>query len=79
MRYQQLCLPIEGINREIAVSSLGLPPVAFYALDRNQIYVTGDLVKRSERDLLDIRNIGRKYVADIKTAIEPLGLRLRED
>ena len=40
------------------------------------IYLVGDLVQRSERDLLAMQSLGRKSVHEIKEALAGLGLTL---
>ena len=40
------------------------------------IYLVGDLVQRSERDLMAMKNLGRKSAHEIKEALAGLGLTL---
>ena len=39
----------------------------------------GDLVQKTEEDLLEIRNFGQKSIDEVKLKLEELGLGLREE
>ena len=39
----------------------------------------GDLVQKSESELMDIRNFGQKSIDEVKAKLEELGLGLREE
>jgi len=39
----------------------------------------GDLVGKTESELMDIRNFGQKSIDEVKAKLEELGLSLRED
>ena len=47
-----------------------------YCLKAAGIYLIGDLVQRSERDILVLQSMGRKSVHEIKEALAGLGLTL---
>jgi DNA-directed RNA polymerase subunit alpha len=38
----------------------------------------GDLIQRTEQDLLDIRNFGQKSIDEVKAKLQAMGLGLRE-
>jgi DNA-directed RNA polymerase subunit alpha len=39
----------------------------------------GDLMQKSEQELVDIRNFGQKSIEEVKQKLEDLGLSLREE
>ncbi|MER5256054.1 MULTISPECIES: DNA-directed RNA polymerase subunit alpha C-terminal domain-containing protein, partial [unclassified Streptomyces] len=45
---------------------------------REGIHSVGELVARSEADLLDIRNFGAKSIDEIKAKLHGMGLTLRD-
>ncbi len=66
---QDLALPIED---------LGLLSRSYNCLKREGIHTVGELVARSEADLLDIRNFGAKSINEIKEKLVSLGLSLKD-
>ncbi|NCD15832.1 MAG: DNA-directed RNA polymerase subunit alpha [Actinobacteria bacterium] len=66
---QDLALPIED---------LGLLSRSYNCLKREGIHSVGELVARSEADLLDIRNFGAKSITEIKEKLASLGLSLKD-
>ena len=66
---QDLALPIED---------LGLLSRSYNCLKREGIHTVGELVARSEADLLDIRNFGAKSIGEIKEKLSGLGLGLKD-
>ena len=66
---QDLALPIED---------LGLLSRSYNCLKREGIHSVGELVARSEADLLDIRNFGVKSITEIKEKLASLGLSLKD-
>jgi DNA-directed RNA polymerase subunit alpha len=66
---QDLQLPIE---------ELGLLSRSYNCLKREGIHSVGELVARSEADLLDIRNFGAKSIDEIKEKLATLGLNLKD-
>ena len=66
---QDLALPIED---------LGLLSRSYNCLKREGIHSVGELVARSEADLLDIRNFGAKSITEIKEKLSSLGLSLKD-
>ncbi|MGH3945141.1 MAG: DNA-directed RNA polymerase subunit alpha C-terminal domain-containing protein, partial [Pseudonocardiaceae bacterium] len=47
-------------------------------LKREGIHTVGELVSRSEADLLDIRNFGAKSIDEVKLKLAGLGLQLKD-
>jgi DNA-directed RNA polymerase subunit alpha len=50
-----------------------------HALLRDGVVTLADLLKRSEREVLEIRGIGRVCLAEIVVKLKSLGLTLREE
>ncbi|AQP43973.1 DNA-directed RNA polymerase subunit alpha [Tessaracoccus flavus] len=66
---ESLNLPVEDL--ELSVRS-------YNCLKREGIHTVGELVARSEEDLLDIRNFGSKSIDEVKETLVGLGLSLRD-
>src|SRR5690625_2768143 len=64
-----LALPIE---------ELGLQSRSYNCLKREGIHSVGELVARTEADLLDIRNFGAKSISEIREKLGGLGLSLKD-
>jgi DNA-directed RNA polymerase subunit alpha len=64
-----LALPIEDL--ELTVRS-------YNCLKREGIHSVGELVGRSEADLLDIRNFGQKSIDEVKAKLHGMGLALKD-
>src|SRR5829696_8469170 len=64
-----LALPVEDL--ELTVRS-------YNCLKREGIHTVGELVSRSEADLLDIRNFGAKSIDEVKEKLAELGLSLKD-
>ncbi len=60
------------------IKLLELSSRAYNSLKRMGINTIGDLVRYSEEDLLNLKNLGKKSVAEIKDKLASLGLSLRE-
>ncbi|KAA9395176.1 DNA-directed RNA polymerase subunit alpha [Kocuria coralli] len=64
-----MALPIEDL--ELTVRS-------YNCLKREGIHTVGELVTRSEADLMDIRNFGAKSIDEVKVKLVELGLALKD-
>jgi DNA-directed RNA polymerase subunit alpha len=64
-----LALPIEELQLTIR---------SYNCLKREGIHTVGELVARSEADLLDIRNFGAKSIAEVKEKLAGMGLSLKD-
>ena len=64
-----LALPIEELDLTIR---------SYNCLKREGIHTVGELVARSEADLLDIRNFGAKSIDEVKKKLVGLGLGLKD-
>ncbi|MFT8395426.1 DNA-directed RNA polymerase subunit alpha [Propionibacterium sp.] len=64
-----LALPVEDLNLTVR---------SYNCLKREGIHTVGELVSRSEQDLLDIRNFGSKSIDEVKAKLTELGLALKD-
>ena len=51
---------------------------SYNCLKREGIHTVGELISRSEQDLLDIRNFGSKSIDEVKEKLAELGLALKD-
>jgi DNA-directed RNA polymerase subunit alpha len=63
----------------ITIEELNLSVRSYNCLKREGINTVGDLVQKSEAELMDIRNFGQKSIDEVKSKLDELGLALRED
>ncbi len=63
----------------LTVEDLNLSVRSYNCLKREGINTVGDLVQKSEAELMDIRNFGQKSIDEVKAKLDELGLSLRED
>ena len=63
----------------ITIEELNLSVRSYNCLKREGINAVGDLVEKSEAELVDIRNFGQKSIEEVKAKLDELGLGLRED
>jgi len=64
-----LALPIEEMDLTVR---------SYNCLKREGIHAIGELVGRSEADLLDIRNFGQKSIDEVKSKLASMGLQLKD-
>ena len=64
-----LALPIEDMDLTVR---------SYNCLKREGIHTVGELVSRSEADLLDIRNFGSKSIDEVKVKLHQMGLGLKD-
>lgn len=64
-----LALPIEDLNFTVR---------SYNCLKREGIHSVGELITRSEQDLLDIRNFGSKSIDEVKAKLAEMGLALKD-
>lgn len=64
---------------ELPLEILKLPPRVFNCLKRNKIGTVGELLEKSEQELLLLKKLGRKSVEEIQQHLDGLGLALRSE
>jgi DNA-directed RNA polymerase subunit alpha len=64
-----LALPIEELDLTVR---------SYNCLKREGIHTVGELISRSEADLLDIRNFGAKSIDEVKAKLASMGLALKD-
>jgi DNA-directed RNA polymerase subunit alpha len=64
-----LALPIEELDLTVR---------SYNCLKREGIHSVGELISRSEADLLDIRNFGAKSIDEVKMKLATMGLALKD-
>jgi DNA-directed RNA polymerase subunit alpha len=64
-----LALPIEELDLTVR---------SYNCLKREGIHTVGELVSRSEADLLDIRNFGAKSIDEVKAKLVTMGMALKD-
>jgi DNA-directed RNA polymerase subunit alpha len=64
-----LALPIEDLDLTVR---------SYNCLKREGIHTVGELIARSEADLLDIRNFGAKSIDEVKAKLVGMGLQLKD-
>jgi DNA-directed RNA polymerase subunit alpha len=69
-RASDMALPIEEMDFSVR---------SYNCLKREGIGTVGDLVQRTEQDLLDIRNFGQKSIDEVKQKLAEMGMSLREN
>ncbi|MCI1936301.1 MAG: DNA-directed RNA polymerase subunit alpha [Bifidobacteriaceae bacterium] len=70
---------VQESNPELAVpiEDLNLTQRSYNCLKREGIHTVGELVSRTEQDLLDIRNFGMKSIDEVKEKLQAMGLSLK--
>ena len=63
---------------ELPIEELELTVRSYNCLKREGIHTVGELVSRSEADLLDIRNFGAKSIDEVKQKLAGMGLSLKD-
>ena len=64
-----LALPVEDLQLTVR---------SYNCLKREGIHTVGELISRSEQDLLDIRNFGAKSIDEVKAKLVEMGLSLKD-
>ena len=64
-----LALPVEDLNLTVR---------SYNCLKREGVHTVGELISRSEQDLLDIRNFGAKSIDEDKAKLVEMGLSLKD-
>ncbi|MFM7462895.1 MAG: DNA-directed RNA polymerase subunit alpha, partial [Actinomycetota bacterium] len=64
-----MALPIEDLDLTVR---------SYNCLKREGIHTVGELISRSEADLMDIRNFGSKSIDEVKAKLYSMGLQLKD-
>jgi DNA-directed RNA polymerase subunit alpha len=67
-----------AVNLGQPIEELQLTVRSYNCLKREGIHTVGELVSRSEADLLDIRNFGQKSIDEVKDKLRAMGLALKD-
>lgn len=77
----QILQPKEGGDteklKEMSIDEMDLSVRSYNCLKRAGIQTVGDLTKRSEEDMLRVRNLGKKSLDEVVAKLESYGLSLR--
>ncbi len=65
-------------NFAMPIEEMDLTVRSYNCLKREGIHTVGELVSRSEADLLDIRNFGAKSIDEVKVKLGTMGLALKD-
>ena len=60
------------------IEEMDLTVRSYNCLKREAVATVGDLLQKSEEDLLEIRNFGQKSIDEVKAKLEDMGLGLRK-
>jgi DNA-directed RNA polymerase subunit alpha len=71
--------PEDEGDKALTVEELNLSVRSYNCLKREGINTVGDLIQKSESELMDIRNFGQKSIDEVKGKLEELGYGLREE
>ena len=77
-RGQEAEAPATHGMENILIEELELGVRSYNCLKREGIHTVGELIGRSEADLLDIRNFGAKSIDEVKVKLVTLGLALKD-
>lgn len=64
---------------DLSIEELELSVRAYNCLKRANIYTVGDLLKKSERELMDIKNFGKKSADEVIERLKAFGYSMAKD
>ena len=64
---------------EMTIEELDLSVRSFNCLKRAGINTVGDLINKSEDDMMKVRNLGRKSLEEVMAKLDSLGFTLTKD
>lgn len=67
----------KGTEEDILIEELEIGVRSYNCLKREGIQTVGDLINRSEAELMNIPNFGKKSIEEVKENLEKLGLALK--
>lgn len=68
----------EGTDLTLPIEEMDFSVRSYNCLKREAVTTIGQLVEKSEQDLLDIRNFGQKSIDEVKQKLAELGLGLKQ-
>jgi DNA-directed RNA polymerase subunit alpha len=63
----------------ITIEELVLSVSCYICLKRGGLNTVGDLIQRTENDLMDLRNFSHQCLDEVNSKLAELGLTLRKD
>ena len=63
---------------EMTIEDLDLTVRSYHFLKRANIHTVEDLTKKTEDDMLKVRNLGKKSLVEVINKLESLGLSLKD-
>ncbi len=79
LRVEEIAPAAPSGDLAITVEELALSVRSYNCLKREGINTVGELIGKSEAELMDIRNFGQKSIDEVKAKLDELGLGLREE
>lgn len=64
---------------DLSIEELDLSVRAYNCLKRANIYTVGDLLKKTERELMDIKNFGKKSADEVIERLKAFGFQMAKD
>jgi DNA-directed RNA polymerase subunit alpha len=64
---------------DLSIEELELSVRAYNCLKRANIYTVGDLLKKTERELMDIKNFGKKSADEVIERLKAFGFHMAKD
>jgi len=64
---------------DLSIEELDLSVRAYNCLKRANIYTVGDLLKKTERELMDIKNFGKKSADEVIERLKAFGFNMAKD
>ena len=64
---------------EMTIEELDLSVRSFNCLKRASINTVGDLIDKTEEDMMKVRNLGRKSLEEVVNKLASLGFTLRSE
>jgi len=68
-----------GVDLKLTLEELDLPTRVVNSLHAINVTNLGELIQKSEKEIMSIKNVGAKSVTEVKKKIEELGLFFRQD
>lgn len=67
-----------GTDLTMPIEDMDLSVRSYNCLKREGVTTVGQLIERTEEDLLDIRNFGQKSIDEVKQKLQEMGLSLKQ-